>query len=256
MACHVTKINYNDKQSSKEKLIILANMNLKAFETVDCTCTILSISDESRFTCAQIWSVCFITSSLFVAFVRVCFAIINICRKIRNKKKLIKYWLKTLAFRFLTESHRSSQKPQFHCSFLFLNGSLVRHFNYAIISEFSLQLRYCAINIQMNCSDVNQITCAILSISSISRLTIAYMWSNGVCAVCILMTGVVSLTLINVYEITDEKKNGISKLYKNYCAYAITLLKSASHGCFQSFAGLREREKTGYLCKKPSLKNF
>ena len=56
------------------------------------------------------------------------------------------------------------------------------------------------------------------------------------------MTGVVSLTLINVYEITDEKKNGISKLYKNYCTYAITLLKSASHGCFQSFAGLRERE--------------
>ena len=71
------------------------------------------------------------------------------------------------------------------------------------------------------------------------------------------MTGVVSLTIINVYEITDEKKKkGISKLYKNCCAYAITLLKSASHGCFQSFAGLREREKKGYLCKKPSLKNF
>ena len=56
------------------------------------------------------------------------------------------------------------------------------------------------------------------------------------------MTGVVSLTLINVYEITDEKKNGISKLCKNCCAYAITVFKSASHGCFQSFAGLRERE--------------
>ena len=67
------------------------------------------------------------------------------------------------------------------------------------------------------------------------------MWSNGVGAVCILMTRVVSLTLINVYEITDEK-NGIPKLCKNCCAYAITVFKSASHGCFQSLAGLRERE--------------
>ena len=75
------------------------------------------------------------------------------------------------------------------------------------------------------------------------------------------MTGVVSLTLINVYEITDEKKNGISKLYKTCCAYAITLLKSASHGCFQSFAGLREREtvvpgENKLAMQKLSLKNF
>ena len=80
------------------------------------------------------------------------------------------------------------------------------HFNCAIISEFSLQLLYWAINILLNYSYVNRITCAILSISSISRLTIAYIWSNGVGAVCILMTRVVSLTLINVYEITDEQK--------------------------------------------------
>ena len=49
-------------------------------------------------------------------------------------------------------------------------------------------------------------TCAIFSISSISRLTIAYMWSNGVAAVCILVTRVVSFTLVNVYEIRDKKK--------------------------------------------------
>ena len=49
-------------------------------------------------------------------------------------------------------------------------------------------------------------TCAILSISSISRLTIAYMWSNGVGAVCILVTRMVSFTLVNVYKLTDRKE--------------------------------------------------
>ena len=51
----------------------------------------------------------------------------------------------------------------------------------------------------------SEFTCAILSISSISRLTIAYMWSIGVGAVCILVTRVVSFTLVNVYEIIDKK---------------------------------------------------
>ena len=35
MARHVSKTNSNDKQSTKQKLIILVNTNLKAFETVD-----------------------------------------------------------------------------------------------------------------------------------------------------------------------------------------------------------------------------
>ena len=188
MACHVTKINNNDKQSSKQKLIMLVNMNLKAFETVNCTCTILSISNKSRFTWAEIWSVCVITRSPFVAFVRVCFAFINICRKFA--------------------------KTSISLQLFVLSGSLVGHFNCAIISEFSLQFLYWVINIHMNCSYVNQTTCAILSISSISKLTIAYMWSNRVGAVCILMTKVVSLALINVYEIADQKKDGISKLCK------------------------------------------
>ena len=51
----------------------------------------------------------------------------------------------------------------------------------------------------------SEFTCAILSISSISRLTIAHMWSIGVGAACILMTRVVSFTLVNVYETTYEK---------------------------------------------------
>ena len=48
-------------------------------------------------------------------------------------------------------------------------------------------------------------TCAILSVSSISRLTIAYVWSNGVGAVCTLVTSVVSFTFVNVYEIKYKK---------------------------------------------------
>ena len=51
----------------------------------------------------------------------------------------------------------------------------------------------------------SEFTCAIVSISSISRLTIAHMWSIGVGAACILMTRVVSFTLVNVYETTYEK---------------------------------------------------
>ena len=261
MACHVTKINNNDKQSSKQKLIILVNMNLKAFQTVDCTCTIMSISDKSRLTWAGIWSVCVITRSLFVAFVRVCFAFINICRKIRNKKKMNKISAKDITVSVSNRESKEFAKTSISLQLSVLSGSLVGHFNCAIISEFSLQFLYWAINIRTNCSYVNQITCAILSISSISKLTIAYMGSNGVGAVCILMTGVVSLTLINVYEITDEKKNGISKLYKTCCAYAITLLKVQVMAVFNPLldcenARLSYLVKTGYLCKKPSLKNF
>ena len=61
-----------------------------------------------------------------------------------------------------------------------------------------------------------EFTCAILSIPSISRLTIAYIRSIGVGAVCILMTRVVSFTLVNVYEITDEKKG-----FQNYAEIAV-----------------------------------
>ena len=72
------------------------------------------------------------------------------------------------------------------------------------------------------------------------------MWSIGVGAVCILVTKVVSFTLVNVYETTDEKmgfqncknaKNAQIVVHK-----PLPCLKSASRGCFQSFAGLRERE--------------
>ena len=62
----------------------------------------------------------------------------------------------------------------------------------------------------------SEFTWAILSISSISRLTIAYVWSIGVGAVCILMTRVVSFTLVNIYETTDEKMG-----FQNYANIAV-----------------------------------
>ena len=60
---------------------------------------------------------------------------------------------------------------------------------------------------------------------------------------------------------SEIKKNEISKLSKKCLSYAITVLKSASHGCFQLFAELREREivvheEKSYLCKKLSRDNF
>ena len=60
------------------------------------------------------------------------------------------------------------------------------------------------------------------------------------------MTRVISFTLVNVYETTDEKmgfqncknaKNAQIVVHK-----PLPCLKSASRGCFQSLAGLRERE--------------
>ena len=86
MACHVTKINNINKLQTIQKLIILVNSNLKALRIVHCTCTILSISDKSRFTSTHIWSVCIITRSLLVAFARAYAAFINIYRKIRKKE--------------------------------------------------------------------------------------------------------------------------------------------------------------------------
>ena len=68
------------------------------------------------------------------------------------------------------------------------------------------------------------------------------MWSIGVGAVCILVTRVVSFTLVNVYEITDKKKMGFQNHAKIVVHKPLPCLKSASRGCFQSFAGLRERE--------------
>ena len=69
------------------------------------------------------------------------------------------------------------------------------------------------------------------------------MWSIDVGTVCILVTRVVSFTLVNVYEITDKKKKWDFGNYAKIVVHKpLPCLKSASCGCFQSSAGLRERE--------------
>ena len=63
---------------------MIVKTNMKASEIIDCTCTIASISSISRFACANVWSVRDVTKSIYVTFVGVCFAFVNICKK---KKK-------------------------------------------------------------------------------------------------------------------------------------------------------------------------
>ena len=59
---------------------------MKAPEIIDCTCTVASISSISRFACANVWSVRVVTKSIYVKFVGICFAFVNICQK-KNKEK-------------------------------------------------------------------------------------------------------------------------------------------------------------------------
>ena len=61
--------------------------HLKTPEIIDCTCTVASISSISRFACANVWSVRVVTKSIYVAFVGICFAFVNICQKKKRKKK-------------------------------------------------------------------------------------------------------------------------------------------------------------------------
>ena len=79
------------------------------------TCTIMPISDKSRFAYAHVWSVCVITRSLLVTFANECLTFI--CRKIRKKegpqqKNMNKYQLQIYEFWFLSNSHRNSATQQ------------------------------------------------------------------------------------------------------------------------------------------------
>ena len=74
---------------------------MKVSEIIDCTCTVASISSISRFACANMWSVRVITSSIYVTFVRVRFAFVNICQKKEKKEKRVKNWIW-----FLFKSHK------------------------------------------------------------------------------------------------------------------------------------------------------
>ena len=50
------------------------------------------------------------------------------------------------------------------------------------------------------CNEEIKFTCAVLSISSISSMTLTYMWSKGVHACSIHVTGMIFFTLVNIWE--------------------------------------------------------
>ena len=60
---------------------------MKAPEIIDCTCTVASISSISSFACANVWSVRVVTKSIYVTFVGICFAFVNICQKKKEKRE-------------------------------------------------------------------------------------------------------------------------------------------------------------------------
>ena len=59
---------------------------MKAPEIIDCTCTVKTISSISRFACANVWSVRVLTKSIYMTFVGICFAFVNICQKEKRMK--------------------------------------------------------------------------------------------------------------------------------------------------------------------------
>ena len=89
----------NNSNDNKQKLIVIVKTNMKAFEIINFTCTVASISSISRFACANVWSVRVLTKSIYVTFVEVCFAFVNIFQKKEKKRKELK-----MGF-FLFKSH-------------------------------------------------------------------------------------------------------------------------------------------------------
>ena len=80
----------NNNNENKQKFIVIVKTNMKAFEIINFTCTVASISSISRFACANVWSVLVLTMSIYVTFVGVCFAFVNIFQKKEKKRKELK----------------------------------------------------------------------------------------------------------------------------------------------------------------------
>ena len=79
-----------------QKFIIIVKTNIKAPEIIDCTCTVASIPSISRFACANVWSVRVLTKSIYVTFVGICFAFVNICKKKKKQEKRMKNGIRVL----------------------------------------------------------------------------------------------------------------------------------------------------------------
>ena len=88
-----------------------------ASEIIYCTCTMASISNISRFACANVWSACVVTSSIYVAFAWICFAFVNICQKRKKKEKKRKKLKMGAGFLFRSQETRE-KKAETCCNFL------------------------------------------------------------------------------------------------------------------------------------------
>ena len=77
---------------------------------------------------------------------------------------------------------------------------------YAVVERFMQDYsKYCI------CSEEIRFTCAVSSISSISSMTLTYMWSKGVHACSIHVTRAISFALVNICKIINIKKVVIGK---------------------------------------------
>ena len=77
----------NNNNDNKQKFIVILKTNMKTFEVINFTCTVASISSISRFACANVGSVRVVTKSIYVTFVGVCFAFVNIFQKKKEKRE-------------------------------------------------------------------------------------------------------------------------------------------------------------------------
>ena len=78
--------------------------------------------------------------------------------------------------------------------------------SYAVVERFMQDSsKYCI------SSEEIRFTCAVSSISSISSMTLTYMWSKGIHACSIHVTKAISFALVNICKIINIKKVVIGK---------------------------------------------
>ena len=87
LSCSSCFVRAKKNNNNRQKFIVIVKTNMKASEIIDCTCTLASISSISRFACANVWSVRVVTKSIYVTFVGICFAFVNIWQKKKRKEK-------------------------------------------------------------------------------------------------------------------------------------------------------------------------
>ena len=104
------------------------------------------------------------------------------------------------------------------------------------------------------CREEIKFTCAVCSVSSISSVTLTYMWSKGVHACSIHVTRVISFTLVNICKIINIKKNCNWKKVAEHKLRSLCLVVldvSTSHYHIPHFFLSFPNFKSGFLSCKP-----